>query len=202
MLGYFTPEQRALLAEARVGIAGAGGLGSNCAMMLARCGVGRLVILDGDVVEPSNLNRQHYFPRHVGLPKVEALAAQIAELSPAPCLEALRLWLDEGNITPLLDKADFWLECLDSAQLKAMFTSLALRAGKTVIGASGMGGFGGYAMKRRVLHSSGGLLAVVGDFRSDVAQAPPLAPRVMQCAAMQADAALEFILTKNIQPLL
>ena len=65
-----------------------------------------------------------------------------------------------------------------------------------------MGGFGGYAMKRRVLHSSGGLLAVVGDFRSDVAQAPPLAPRVMQCAAMQADAALEFILTKNIQPLL
>ena len=202
MLGYFTLEQRAHLSEARVGIAGAGGLGSNCAMMLARCGVGTLVLVDGDVVEPSNLNRQHYFPRHVGQPKVETLAAQIAELSPAPCVEAHQLWLDEGNITPLLDKADFWLECLDSAQLKAMFTRLALCTGKPVIGASGMGGFGGYAMTRRVLHNSGGLLAVVGDFRSDVAQAPPLAPRVMQCAAMQADAALEFILTKNIQPLL
>jgi sulfur carrier protein ThiS adenylyltransferase len=133
---------------------------------------------------------------------VEALAEQLAELRPVPRVEALRLWLDEGNIAPLLDKADFWLECLDKAELKATFTSIALRAGKTVIAASGMGGFGGYAMKRRVLQNSGGLLAVVGDFRSDVAQAPPFAPRVMQCAAMQADAALEFILTQNIQPLL
>jgi len=57
-------------------------------------------------------------------------------------------------------------------------------------------------MKRRVMRTSGGLLAVVGDFRSDVADLPPLAPRVLQCAAMQADAALEFILTGNIQPLL
>ena len=65
-----------------------------------------------------------------------------------------------------------------------------------------MGGFGGYAMTRRVRRMSGGLLAVVGDARSDVAQLPPLAPRVMQCASMQADAALEFILTQNIQPLL
>ena len=202
MLGYFTPEQRAVLARARVGLAGAGGLGSNAAMMLARCGVGTLVLGDGDTVEPSNLNRQHYFPRHVGLPKVEVLATQLAELSPALRVEAHRLWLDEGNITPLLDKADFWLECLDNARLKATFASLALDRGKSVIAASGMGGFGGYAMARRVVKCSGGLLAVVGDFRSDVAEAPPLAPRVVQCAAMQADAALEFILTQNIQPLL
>ena len=202
MLGYFTPEQRAVLARARVGLAGAGGLGSNAAMMLARCGVGTLVLIDGDTVDPSNLNRQHYFPRHVGRPKMEALAEQLNELRPAPSVEAHRLWLDEGNIAPLLDKADFWLECLDNARLKATFTSLALGKGKSVIAASGMGGFGGYAMTRRVMKCSGGLLAVVGDFRSDVAEAPPLAPRVMQCAAMQADAALEFILTQNIQPLL
>ena len=59
MLRYFTQEQRQLLAAARVGLAGAGGLGSNAAMMLARCGVGALVLVDGDSVEPSNLNRQH-----------------------------------------------------------------------------------------------------------------------------------------------
>ena len=76
MLSYFTEEQRRKLAAARVGLAGAGGLGSNAAMMLARCGVGSLVLVDGDFVEPSNLNRQQYFPRHLGLPKVEALAEQ------------------------------------------------------------------------------------------------------------------------------
>lgn len=202
MLSYFTAEQRQKLAAARVGIAGAGGLGSNAAMMLARCGVGSLVLVDGDSVEPSNLNRQHYFPKHLGLPKAEALAEQLGDLRPAPAVETCQLWLDEGNLPSLLDKADFWLECLDDARLKALFVSSCLRSGRSVISASGMGGFGGYAMTRRVRRMSGGFLAVVGDFRSDVAQLPPLAPRVMQCAAMQADAALEFILTQNIQPLL
>ena len=65
-------------------------------------------------------------------------------------------------------------------------------------GCSGMGGFGGYAMKRRRL----GRLIVVGDMKTDVAARPPLAPRVMQCAAMQADAALEWLLTGNIKDLL
>ena len=202
MLSYFTDEQRQKLAAARVGIAGTGGLGSNAAMMLARCGVGMLVLVDGDCVEPSNLNRQHYFPRHIGRPKAEALAEQLSELYPAPSLELHQLWLDAGNIPAMLDKADFWLECLDDARLKALFVSSCLRSGRSVVSASGMGGFGGYAMGRRVKRMHGGLLAVVGDFRSDVSQLPPLAPRVMQCAAMQADAALEFILTKNIQPLL
>jgi len=202
MLSHFTPEQRMTLSAARVGIAGAGGLGSNAAMMLARCGAGALVLVDGDSVEPSNLNRQHYFPNHVGRPKVEALAEQLSELRPAPSVETHRLWLNEGNIAELLDKADFWLECLDDAKLKALFVNEALRSGRSVVSASGMGGFGGFTMKRRVMRTSGGLLAVVGDFRSDVADLPPLAPRVLQCAAMQADAALEFILTGNIQPLL
>lgn len=202
MLSCFSTEQRQKLSAARVGLAGAGGLGSNAAMMLARCGVGTLVLVDADKVEASNLNRQHYFPHHVGRPKVEALAEQLRALSPAPELETLTLWLNAENIAPVLDKAGVWLECLDDARLKAMFTSMALSNGRTVVCASGMGGFGGCAMTRRVMKSSRGLLAAVGDFRSGVDKFPPLAPRVMQCAAMQVDAALEFILTQNIKPLL
>jgi sulfur carrier protein ThiS adenylyltransferase len=144
MLSYFTEEQRQKLAASRVGIAGAGGLGSNAAMMLARCGVGTLVLVDGDCVEPSNLNRQHYSPRHIGRPKVEALAEQLGELQPAPAVEALQIWMDEGNIPSMLDKADFWLECLDDARLKALFVSSCLRSGRSVVSASGMGGFGGF----------------------------------------------------------
>lgn len=197
-LSCFTAEQRTRLEAARVGIAGAGGLGSNVAVMLARSGVGHLIIIDGDIVEPSNLNRQHYFPAHLGRVKVEALKEQLLCLNPDMKVDARRLWLDRDNIPPLLDDAELWIEALDKADTKALFASAAMAAKKTVICGSGMGGFGGYAMKRRLM----GSLIVVGDMKTDVADRPPLAPRVMQCAAMQADAALEWLLTGTIKDLL
>lgn len=193
-LSSFSEEQQRLLRAARVGIAGAGGLGSNAAMMLARSGVGHLIIIDGDRVEPSNLNRQHYFPVHVGQPKVEALAGQLRALNPDIRVDARMMWLDGNNIPALLHEADLWIEALDDASAKALFASAAAAAGRRVICGSGMGGVGGYAMRRRVM----GSLVVVGDMRSDVADRPPLAPRVMQCAAMQADAALEWLLTGTV----
>lgn len=201
MLAYLTEEQRARAAAACVGIAGAGGLGSNAAMMLARCGVGTLVLVDGDVVEPSNLGRQQYFPRHVGRAKVEALAEQLLDLRPELRLVLHRAWLDKDNVERYLQEADLWLEALDAPEAKALFASAALRTGKPVICASGMGGFSGRAMTRRILHGPRSLMAVVGDGHADVAQFPPLAPRVAQCAAMQADAALEYLFTQNIKPL-
>ena len=76
---YLSPDQLEALRAARVGIAGAGGLGSNAALMLARSGVGNLVLVDDDVVDASNLTRQQYWPRHVGRPKVEALAELLLE---------------------------------------------------------------------------------------------------------------------------
>ena len=197
VLSCFTSEQRTRLEAARVGIAGAGGLGSNVALMLARSGVGHLIVIDGDIVEPSNLNRQHYFPVHVGRPKAEALKQQLLALNPDMDVDARRLWLDRNNIPPLLDEAELWIEALDQAETKALFACAAAAAKKTVICGSGMGGFGGCAMKRRRM---GGII-VVGDMRTDVADRPPLAPRVMQCAAMQADAALEWLLTGNIEAL-
>ena len=81
VLSCFTDAQRLRLESARIGIAGAGGLGSNAAMMLVRSGVGHLVLVDCDTVEASNLNRQHYFPGHVGQPKVEALKQQLLALN-------------------------------------------------------------------------------------------------------------------------
>lgn len=202
MLSRFTPEQRLRLRSARVGIAGAGGLGSNAAMMLARSGVGHLVLIDGDRVDASNLNRQHYMPRHVGRPKVDALAELLRELRPDIAVAPHQLWLGRDNIEGLLDEADLWLEAMDDAAAKALFVQTALRAGKPVIAASGMGGVGGRAMHRRVMTTSRAVMAVVGDFCSDVADLAPLAPRVIQCAAMQADAALEYLLTGKLQPLL
>lgn len=198
VLSSFTEEQRRRMKAACVGIAGAGGLGSNAAMMLARSGAGRLIVIDGDKVEPSNLNRQHYFPAHVGRPKVEALAEQLLALNPDLRVDARMMWLNRDNIPALLPEADIWIEALDNASTKALFASAAAAAGKIVVCGSGMGGVGGFAMRRRRM----GNIVVVGDMKSDIAERPPLAPRVMQCAAMQADAALEWLLTGTIKDLL
>lgn len=69
------------LKDARVTIAGAGGLGSNIAIALARSGVGHLTLIDFDVIEMSNLNRQQYKVSQVGMPKVVALKQNLIHLS-------------------------------------------------------------------------------------------------------------------------
>ena len=200
LLHYLDDVSRKKLENSHVGIAGAGGLGSNCAVMLIRSGIGKVTIIDGDVVEEKNLNRQHYFPKHIGMPKVEALAEQLSDLAPEATITPISLWLNEENIHRIIKKADVWVEAMDNAQSKAMFVSAALHARKTVIAGSGMAGIGSSLMRRRKLcPSSGGMLVAVGDFKTDISQHPPLAPRVMQCAAMQADAALEWLLTGTIK---
>jgi sulfur carrier protein ThiS adenylyltransferase len=187
---YLSPKQRLLLAEARVGIAGMGGLGSNVALMLARSGIEHLLIADGDVVESSNLNRQQFFPRHVGLPKVTAMRMILEELNPQIDVDARHCWLDGARIAKLLPKADIWVEALDAPEAKRLFVEMALQAGYFTVSASGMAGYGGLPMQKRQV----GNLVLVGDFISDVNVLPPLAPRVTEAAALQADAVLEHIL--------
>ena len=188
---YLSPLQRKLLTSVRVGVAGAGGLGSNCAMLLARTGVEDFLLVDGDTVDASNLNRQHFFPRHVTMPKVEALAQVLRELNPEIRTEKRRLWLDNENTPSLLAEAPIWVEALDDPHMKRDFVEQAVRAGRFVVGASGLAGWGGPPMQTRRMGEN---LVLVGDFVSGIDRHPPLAPRVMQAAAMQADAVLEFIL--------
>lgn len=187
---YFTHQQSDRLRAARVGLAGAGGLGSNAALMLVRCGVENLLLVDDDVVEPSNLNRQQYWPRHVGRPKVEALAEILRELNPHIRVETQRLRLTPDNLPHILPACPIWVEALDGPQDKTVLVEQALLSDRLVASASGMGGYGGPAMQKRRL----GRLILVGDFTTDILTAPPLAPRVTEAAALLADAVLEFIL--------
>ncbi|MDE5878442.1 MAG: ThiF family adenylyltransferase, partial [Desulfovibrio sp.] len=106
---YFTPEELAKLRAARVGIAGAGGLGSNAALMLARSGVEDFLLVDDDVVDASNLNRQQFWPRHVGRPKVEALGELLRELNPHIRLELVNARLDEATLPALLPACSLWV---------------------------------------------------------------------------------------------
>lgn len=200
---YFSKEQMAMLASARIGIAGAGGLGSNCAMMLARCGIGHFVLVDDDIVDASNLNRQHFFPRHVGMAKVHALTEQMVALSEHVQVIALQEKLDAQNVLSIFASCSIVIEAVDLASTKALIIQELLSAGKSVVAASGMAGWGGDGMLKKNL---GRRLIVVGDFVNEVTTAQesdqkqkqeqmlPLAPRVIMAASMQADAVLGLIL--------
>ncbi len=188
---YLPLEHITRLGNVCIGIAGAGGLGSNCAMLLVRSGIRRLRIADPDSVERSNLNRQFFFPDQVGHSKVEALAENLRTLNPSLDLELLQERLDGPAAASFFSDCDIVAEAVDDAATKQELVHALLEAGHNVVAASGMGGWGG-DMHRRIL----GRLTVVGDFTAEVGPgAPPLAPRVMMAAAMQADEIIRRILT-------
>ncbi|MDM8245424.1 sulfur carrier protein ThiS adenylyltransferase ThiF [Collinsella tanakaei] len=186
---------RERLAKARIGIAGAGGLGSNIAMMLARSGVGHLVIADFDTVDESNLNRQHYAREHVGASKVDALSQQIHAVDPRVAMQAFRLRVTPQNARKLFGGCDIVCEAFDDAQAKAMLVEqlLSLTPGPIVVSGNGMAGIG--PASEIVTHRLGSRLYVCGDGESDVDAGEVLyAPRVMLCAAQQALVAVRIVL--------
>jgi sulfur carrier protein ThiS adenylyltransferase len=179
--------------KAVVGIAGAGGLGSNAAILLARAGIGKLIIADFDIVSVSNLNRQAFNLDQIGEPKVEALAANIRRVNPFIQLEIHCCRLNPENIPGIYAQAEVMIEAFDKALQKQMLieTWLSHYPGKPLICASGLAGFG-RSDEIRIEHQNG--LFIVGDQSSELQEGiSPIAPRVMIVAAMQANLCLEII---------
>ena len=129
---YLSREQRAILANARIGIAGAGGLGSNCAMHLVRSGIRHLVIADFDRVSESNLNRQFFFADQIGRKKVEALGVNLLRIVPELDLELLAEEVTGGNAVTLFGACDIVIEAFDSAAAKQMLIRTMTAAGSRV----------------------------------------------------------------------
>ncbi len=181
----------AKIEKARVGIAGAGGLGSNCAACLVRVGFHHLTIIDFDRIDPSNLDRQFYFGDQVGMEKVEALKANLLRINPTLDLKMLPVKLESGNVREIFADCDVVVECLDRAEAKQMLVAGILPLGKFIVTASGLGGFG--ASDELQVHRLKPHLVLIGDLASDIEKAPALSPRVSIAAAKQADAVLEFV---------
>lgn len=191
LVTHLSTAQQTALAKAHIGIAGAGGLGSNAAFMLARSGIGHLVLADHDTVSLSNLNRQAFWPDDLGQPKVLALRERLRRLRPDLDVTAHVLRLTQDNLKTIFRNCNIVLEAVDEPALKRNLTEALLQSGRTVIAASGLAGWGGPAMSIRKM----GRLIVVGDFAEAVSeQRPAMAPRVIMAAAMQADAVLSLIL--------
>lgn len=137
------PELAEVLSKASVGVAGAGGIGSNVAMMLARAGVGRLVVVDHDSVEPRNLNRQCYFADQAGMPKVAALAELISRTGSPTCVEAVERRLVPGACLAPFEGCGVLVEALDLDEAKVMLLEewLAAPWRPHVVAVSGIAGW-------------------------------------------------------------
>ncbi len=193
--GRHGADRQEKLSSAVVGIAGLGGLGSHVATHLTRLGVGRLILVDFDTVDESNLHRQAYFMDDVGKAKHEALIVHLKRINPYLIFEGHNLKLTSENIPTIFKDCQIICEAFDVAEQKAMLTEcvLANMPHTILVGASGMAGTGNpnaikakQAMKRYFL---------CGDGVSDVLQEKSLfAPRVALCAAQQACVIMQQII--------
>ena len=189
---YLTPEERAVLESARVGIAGAGGLGSNCAMHLVRSGVKHITIADFDVVNESNLNRQFFFRDQIGQKKVEAIKANLLRIEPDADIRAVDMRLDASSAREIFADCGIVVEAFDAVDAKVMLVSAFASSGKKLVTASGLAGWGrSNAMKVRKM----GNIVAIGDGETSVGDgAAPVSPRVGIAAAMEANAVVSLLL--------
>ena len=183
------------LENAKFGIAGLGGLGSNVAVSLARMGIGSLVLVDFDKVDKSNLNRQQYFSRHIGMYKTEALKEVLYDINSEINLESKNVYIHKENIDELFGDVDIIVEAFDKAESKAILvnTVLSKMAEKPIVAGSGMAGyFSSNSIQTRKVRNN---FYIAGDEFSDIDLGyKPLAPRVNIVANHQANMVLRLIL--------
>lgn len=134
-------DEQTKLARAHVLVAGLGGVGSYCAEALARAGVGRLTIIDHDVVASSNINRQlPALLSTVGQPKAEVMAARIRDINPDCHLVVLREFLVPETVADIVPAdTDFVVDCIDSLNCKVALVATSVQRGLRVASSMGAG---------------------------------------------------------------
>ena len=187
-------ELHKLFSSATVAICGLGGLGSNIAICLARAGVGKLILIDFDRVDITNLHRQQYKANQIGICKTNALAENIMEIAPYTEIKTVTEKITEDNFTVFLKDADIVCEAFDDAEAKAMLVNCVLEQLPKcyLVAASGMAGIGtpNTIKTRKIMNQ----FYLCGDEESDVLDNIGLvASRVMICAAHQAQMVIRII---------
>ena len=190
-----SPEIQAVLSAGNVAIAGLGGLGSNVAYSLTRIGVGHLHLIDFDVVDVTNLNRQQYFMEHVGMYKTEALKSLLMKINPYIEIKTDCVRVTEKNIKELFCDNDIVCEAFDNPDAKALLVNGIMEyfPEKKLVSASGMAGFGSSnsIVTRRITKN----FYLCGDRVTAPSYGNGLmAPRVAVCAAHEANMITRLIL--------
>jgi len=194
MRSRHTPGIATRLKRAVVGIAGLGGLGSAVAIALARVGVGTLVLVDFDVVEPSNLNRQHYFTHQIGEHKTEALSETLERINPFIDLVTHTTEITWENAVELFKECQIVVEAFDVAEQKLMLIETLMEKAPEIFVVAGSG-MAGYGQSNDIRARQAGRLFVCGDQTREARPGRGLmAPRVGIAAHMQANTVMEIIL--------
>jgi sulfur carrier protein ThiS adenylyltransferase len=192
LLKYLKPQELSLIQSKRVGIGGAGGLGSNCAMILVRSGFKDLEIIDQDVIDASNINRQQYFTAEIGLPKVDVLKKRLLDINPDAAIVIHQTKWHEGNAEGFFKGFDYIVEAFDVADWKYRFVQYYSPRFAVIVSGVGMAGL---SEKKPMTVKKMGNVYICGDRSTDSALGhPPMAPRVTQCAAMMAEIILDLTL--------
>ena len=186
------PGTAPVLTSKSVGIAGAGGIGSNVAALLVRAGVGSLVLVDYDSVEVPNLNRQFFFHDQIGYPKVEALSYNLQLINPGIALSAHCKMLDADSACEFFEDCHALVEAVDAEETKVMLLESWMNGfpEKRIFSCSGIAGHGGTDLLR-VDRRRG--LTIVGDQSSRLEQGT-LSSRVATVAGMMANEVIEYLL--------
>ena len=190
-----SPEIQKKLSAGRVTIAGLGGLGSNVAYALARIGVGHLHLIDFDVVDITNLNRQQYFMEHLGMYKTDALKSLLLKINPYLDIRTDCVKVTEENLISLFKDAGIVCEAFDNPEAKAMLVNGILEhfSEKKLVSATGMAGYGSSnAIRTERLMKN---FYLCGDRVTEPSYGNGLmAPRVAICAAHEANMITRLLL--------
>ena len=190
-----SPETQKLLSAGNIAIAGLGGLGSNVAYALARIGVGHLHLIDFDVVDITNLNRQQYFMEHIGMYKTDALKSLLLRINPYLDIRTDCVKVTDDNLQELFADATIVCEAFDNPEAKAMLVNGILEhfPEKKLVSATGMAGYGSSntIITKRIMKNfylcGDGVTAPTYGHRL-------MAPRVAICAAHEANMITRLIL--------
>ena len=197
LLKYLKTEQLQKIQSVKIGIGGAGGLGSNVAMMLVRTGFKNFEILDFDVIDASNLNRQQYFIHEIGLSKVDVTQKRLLDINPDLNIMIHRdKWIPENGAKFFKD-CDVIVEAFDQVDNKYRFAEFYQDKAKYLVSGVGMAGL--FEKQPMTIRRIGNMF-IVGDTSTDSHQGhPPMAPRVTQCAGMMAEVVLDLTLDVKIK---
>ncbi len=193
---FFEIQQR--LSNVKIGIAGCGGLGSNCASSLVRVGVKNLVIADFDVIVESNLNRQFFFYHQIGQKKVSTLKENLLLINPFCKIEAHDIKLTSDDICRIFYNCDIIVEAFDKSDQKKMLIETILNnfPEKKIIAASGLAGWGNF--EKIKIHRFDPLI-ICGDMETEVSDnLPPIAPKVNIVSNLQADIIITELLSSGL----
>ncbi len=193
---YFSLKQLKKIQSVKIGIGGAGGLGSNLAVILVRCGFKNFDIIDKDRIEPSNLNRQFYFLNEIGKLKVKTLKKRLLQINPSLKVITHKTAWSRKNGNHFFKDCSVIAEAFDQVDFKRDFIEFYADKAELLVSGNGLGGISSlknFEVKRV------GRIFIVGDRKTSVSKThPPLAPGVTACASLMAQIILRTSLTQKL----